>query len=77
MSAIFQSIKVFLLRNNKRIFFKRKSKIAIGRTLSRRPKVVDTGRDFARWATQKLDKCEILGDNVPYAVLKHFSRYGA
>lgn len=27
-------------------------------------------------ALQKLDKCEIMGDNVPYAVLKHFSSHG-
>ncbi len=59
MSAILQHIKIFFLGNNKGTFFKRKSKIVIGRAL------------------QRLDKCEILGDNVPYAVLQHFSGHGA
>jgi len=58
MNTIFQSIKIFFAKNNKKTFVKRKSKVIIGRAL-------------------QLDKCEILGDNVPYAVLQHFSSHGA
>ena len=55
MNKLFQSIKIFFAKSNKKTFVNRKSKVIIGRAL------------------QKLDKCEILGDNVPYAVLQHFS----
>jgi len=54
MNTIFQSIKIFFAKNNKKTFVKRKSKVIIGRAL-------------------QLDKCEILGDNVPYAAFLHFS----
>lgn len=38
--------------------------------LRRKTKVI-IGRAF-----QRLDKSIILGDNVPYSVLSHFSQYG-
>ena len=42
------------------------------RTLIKRKSKIIIGR-----ALQRLDKAEILGDNVPYAVLEHCSTHGA
>ena len=47
-----------------KMFFAKNNK----KTFVKRKSQVIIGR-----ALQKLDKCEILGDNVPYAVLQHFS----
>ena len=57
MNILYQKIKVFLTRRNKKTFVKRKSRIVIGRAL------------------QKLDKYEILGENVPYAVLAYYGEH--
>lgn len=53
---------------NIEIFFAKNNK----KTFVKRKSKIMVGR-----ALQKLDKCEILGDNVPYAVLRHFSGHGA